>query len=75
MGQTEFVTDREIYERVILEEIPKAREFLWIGTADLKDLHVAKRKQMVPFLEILSDLARQGIAIRLLHGTFDHLSW
>jgi len=35
-----FITDREIYEQVVLEKIPKAKEFLWIGTSDIKDMYV-----------------------------------
>jgi len=63
-----FVTDREIYEEVICEAIPKAKRLLWLATADLKDLHVHKQGKMVPFLEILSDLARRKVEIRLLHA-------
>lgn len=29
--QTEFITDKEIYERVIRETVSSAREFLWPG--------------------------------------------
>lgn len=66
----EFITDTQIYEEVIRERIPRAKEFVWLATADLKDLHVNKqgRKQMVPFLEILSDLVGRGVKIRLLHA-------
>lgn len=64
----EFVTDKEIYDKVIQEQVTKARQFLWLATADLKDLYVAKRSRMVPFLEILSDLVRQKVEIRLLHA-------
>ena len=64
----EFITDRDIYERVILDRIPKARRFVWIATSDLKDLHVGKGRRMVPFLEILSDLAGQQVEIRLLQN-------
>ncbi len=64
----QFITDREIYTRVILEEIPKARRFVWLGTSDLKDLYVSKQRRMVPFLEELSDLAQRGVAIRLIHA-------
>jgi hypothetical protein len=46
MMQTEFITDEEIYRRVILEAVSSAQEFLWLGTSDLKDLHVHKGKQM-----------------------------
>lgn len=64
----EFITDRQIYEKVITDRIPKARKFLWIGTADLKDLYVNKPGRMVPFLEILSDLVEKHVEIRLLHA-------
>ena len=64
----EFITDKEIYDRVICERIPKARKYLWLATADLKDLHVDKRGRMVPFLEVLSDLAKKKVEIRLLHA-------
>ncbi len=64
----EFITDRRIYEKVICEHIPKAARFLWLASADLKDLHVDKRGKMVPFLEVLSDLVKKHIEIRLLHA-------
>lgn len=64
----EFITDSRIYEKVICEHVPKAGKFLWLATANLKDLHVDKHGKMVPFLEVLSDLAARKIEIRLLHG-------
>ncbi|MDY0017102.1 MAG: phospholipase D-like domain-containing protein [Candidatus Delongbacteria bacterium] len=65
---TEFITDKEIYTKVIQEKIPLASRFLWIGTSDLKDLYVKKKAKMVPFLEVLSDLVKKGIEIRLIHA-------
>jgi len=65
---TEFVTDREIYERVLLGALPDAEQFVWLATADLKDLHVDKAGRMVPLLEVLSDLVAAGVGIRLLHA-------
>ena len=64
----EYITDRDIYDRVINGRIEKARKFLWIATSDLKDLHVHKARRMVPFLEILSDLVAKRIEVRLLHA-------
>ena len=64
----EFITDREIYEKVICGRVGGARKFLWLATADLKDLHVNKKGKMVPFLEVLSDLAARHVEIRLLHA-------
>ena len=65
---TEFVTGSEIYKKVIQDKIPLARKFLWLGTSDLKDLYVKKGSKMVPFLEILSDLVKKGVEIRLIHA-------
>ena len=64
----ELITDRYIYEKVICSRVPKAKKFLWLATADLKDLHVDKQGEMVPFLEVLSDLVSRAIEIRLLHA-------
>ena len=64
----EFITDRDIYEKVICGRIGKARKFLWIATSDLKDLYVDKGGGMVPFLEVLSDLIKRQVEIRLLHA-------
>ena len=61
MHDVTFITDIEIYEKVILGEIPRASEFLWIATSDMKDLHVRKGRRMVPFLEVLSDLVDKGV--------------
>ena len=64
----EFIVDREIYLRVILREIPGARNFLWIATSDLKDMYVEKAKAAVPFLEVLSALIERNISVRLIHA-------
>ena len=65
---TEFIKDREIYERVISDLIPKTKKFLWLATSDIKDLYIDKHTKMVPFLELLSDLVKKRIEIRLLHA-------
>lgn len=68
MSETEFITDIDIYSKVILGWVPKARRFLWIGTSDIKDLYVKKKGCMVPFLEILSDLISSKVSVRLIHA-------
>lgn len=68
MSKTEIVTDYEIYEKVLQGPVRHAERFLWIGTSDLKDLHVHKNRKMVPFLEVLSDLIKRGVEIRLIHA-------
>lgn len=68
MTETDIITDSEIYTEVILGQIPRAKEYLWLGTSDLKDLHVDKNGKMMPFLEILSDLVKKNVSIRLIHA-------
>jgi phosphatidylserine/phosphatidylglycerophosphate/cardiolipin synthase-like enzyme len=68
INMLEFITDEQIYKKVICERIPNAKRFLWLATAGLKDLHVEKQGRMVPLLEVLSDLVKKKVEIRLLHA-------
>jgi phosphatidylserine/phosphatidylglycerophosphate/cardiolipin synthase-like enzyme len=68
MKDTQFVTDRQIYERVILAQVPSATKYLWLATADLKDLYVDHGGRMIPFLGVLSELLAKGVMVRLLHA-------
>ena len=63
-----LLLNEELYHEFLADRVPQARKFLWIVTADIKDLHVAKGKRSVPFLEILSDLVEQSVHIRLIHA-------
>jgi phosphatidylserine/phosphatidylglycerophosphate/cardiolipin synthase-like enzyme len=63
-----FVKNREIYEGLIRGLIPDAASFVWIATADIKDLHVESHGGYRPFLGVLSDLVEDGVDIRLLHA-------
>ncbi len=64
----ELLLNRDIYTRLLQREILQAQEFVWLVTADLKDLHVKKGRRFVPFLEIISDLIDSGVAVRLFHA-------
>jgi len=68
LHNTRFITDRRIYEVVIQEAVPSAERFLWLATADLKDLHVGAGRRRVPLLAVLSGLVANGVAVRLLHA-------
>lgn len=65
---TALVLNEEIHQKIMVEMLARVRRFLWIVTADLKDLHVRKGQRFVPFLEVLSDLVNEGIAVRLFHA-------
>ena len=68
MTETQFITDRQIYERVLQEQVPNAEDFVWIGTSDIKDLHVDSKGRMVPFLKVLSGLIKRQVSVRLIHA-------
>jgi phosphatidylserine/phosphatidylglycerophosphate/cardiolipin synthase-like enzyme len=62
-----FIVNEELYEQVT-GQIAGAKSFVWIGTADIKDLHVHHRGAVQSFLSVLDSLAKTKIAIRLLHA-------
>ena len=63
-----LLLNREIYEQFVVQRIPRARQFVWIVTADIKDLHAETDSGFVPFLEVLSNLVTRGVAVRLMHA-------
>jgi phosphatidylserine/phosphatidylglycerophosphate/cardiolipin synthase-like enzyme len=65
---TELILNRAHYDRVIAGEVPLAREFVWIATADIKDLHVVRGRRAVPFLAVLASLVNEDVAVRLVHA-------
>lgn len=66
-SEFEYIANEEHYEKVI-ERIKTVKKTLWIGTADIKDLYVKEGRGTKPLLEVLSDLVKRGVAIRLIHA-------
>jgi phosphatidylserine/phosphatidylglycerophosphate/cardiolipin synthase-like enzyme len=64
---TRFVSDDQLYTHA-LEPVSGARSFVWIGTADIKDLHVKINGSVQSFLSVLDKLVKRKVAIRLLHA-------
>lgn len=64
---TSLVTDDEHYSRVLLLAT-RAQRSLWIGTADIKDLHIARGAVSKPFLGVLDGLLKRGVEVRLIHA-------
>jgi len=64
----QLLLNREIYEELIQQRIPLAKQFLWIVTADIKDMHVEMSGAYAPFLELLAKLVSSGVAVRLIHA-------
>jgi len=62
-----FITNEQLYKQVI-ESVASANSFVWIGTADIKDLHVHHKGSVQSFLSVLDSLVKKKVAIRLLHA-------
>lgn len=62
-----LISNEQLYKQVI-EPISQAKKFVWIGTADIKDLHVNYKGNIQSFLAVLNNLAKNKVAIRLLHA-------
>lgn len=62
-----YIANEAHYDQVI-ERIKDVKKTLWIGTADIKDLYVKDGRGNKPLLDVLSDLAKRGVEIRLIHA-------
>jgi hypothetical protein len=62
-----FITNEELYKQAI-EPVAGAVSWVWIGTADIKDLHVHFKGKVQSFLAVLDSLAKKKVSIRLLHA-------
>jgi len=66
----ELLDHETLNRRVVHELMPSAREFVWIATANLKDMHIRRglSGRYRSFLALINDLAKRGVSIRLLHA-------
>lgn len=63
----EFISGKDHYDKVVAR-VAMVKKSLWIGTADVKDLHVKSGATTKPFLGLLADLLKRGVEIRLIHA-------
>ena len=64
-----LITNKETFNQIFIKKLPKAKNFVWIATADIKDLHIpAAVKRQVSFLKMISDLVGKGVEVRLIHA-------
>jgi len=64
----ELLLNRDIYTHFLQPNLSEAQRFVWIVTADIKDLYIESGGSFKPLLLVLDDLVRQGVAVRLLHA-------
>lgn len=64
---TEYIADVDHYNKV-LARVSDVKRSLWIGTVDIKDLHVKVGETTKPFLAVIALLIRRGVEVRLIHA-------
>ena len=62
-----YISNSDHYKEV-LSRVQFVKHTLWIGTADIKDLYVEVGKEKRPFLALVAQLIRRGVAVRLIHA-------
>ena len=67
LPETSYIANDAHYDQII-KRIKDVKKTLWIGTADIKGLYVKDGRGTKPLLEVLSDLVKKGVAIRLIHA-------
>ena len=73
---TTFLSNRDIYTSVVCGIVPQTMEWLWIATADIKDMYVdSGGREMVPFLEVLDGMVKRGVEVRLIHAKDPGPNW
>ena len=63
----EYISGTGHYNEV-LSRVANVKRSLWIGTADIKDLHVKVGDTTKPFLAVIALLIRKGVEVRLIHA-------
>lgn len=63
----EYISGTGHYNEV-LARVANVKKSLWIGTADIKDLHVKVGDTTKPFLAVIALLIRRGVEVRLIHA-------
>ena len=64
----ELVTGQELHQDVIQEAVLCADHYVWIATANLKDMHIPVARGYKPILEVFDQMAGRGVSFRIIHS-------
>jgi len=64
-----YLEDREIYDRVLREAVPRAERSIWIATANLKDCQIEINRSFRSIVRFFEGLCSRGVEIRVLHSS------
>ncbi len=64
----QLLLNEDIYQEFVSQYVASAQKFIWIITADIKDMFIQSGASFIPLIELLADLVDQGVAVRLIHA-------
>jgi phosphatidylserine/phosphatidylglycerophosphate/cardiolipin synthase-like enzyme len=75
-ARVELLADRDHYDQLVAKAVASAKVSLWIGTANVKDMHVEApigsvaraRGRFVSLLDTFAGFVKRGVEIRILHA-------
>lgn len=62
------IISNEAINQELITATQQAKKFVWIGTADIKDMQIRQKGRVTSFLSLLNDLLIRKVFIRLLHA-------
>ena len=65
---TRLIAGETLHQEVIEEQVRCAKSYVWIATADLKDMHVRAGRRYKPILDVFDELAADGVGLRIVHS-------
>jgi phosphatidylserine/phosphatidylglycerophosphate/cardiolipin synthase-like enzyme len=67
-SEIDVLTGDELYKQVVQKAILNAEQYVWIATANLKDMHIPMVRGYKPILEAFDQMAGNGITFRIVHS-------
>ena len=64
----ELLTGHHLHQRVIQEAVLCAEHYVWIATANLKDMHIPVSRGYKPILEMFNHMATRDVSFRIVHS-------
>jgi phosphatidylserine/phosphatidylglycerophosphate/cardiolipin synthase-like enzyme len=67
-SEIELLANLQLHSKVIQDAVLNAENYVWIATANLKDMHIKKGKGFRPILEAFNHMAEKGVTFRVIHS-------
>jgi phosphatidylserine/phosphatidylglycerophosphate/cardiolipin synthase-like enzyme len=66
--EADLLFNADLYREVVLGKLSRARESVWIATANVKEMQVEISGRFRSILDVFDELHRRGVELRLLHA-------